>query len=100
MGLEARSLSPDLGAARAVRVILETITLENPDRDGLLDTPERVTRFIREATAGYRQDPEDVLTTFENATVSRNIRSGAPLSLNEYAYTTVRSTAIGWTIRS
>ena len=40
------------------------------------------------------------LTTFENATVSRNIRSGAPLSLNEYAWTTLRSTAIGCTIRS
>ena len=36
---------------------------ENPDRDGLRDTPARVARAYREMFAGLRQHPEDVLTT-------------------------------------
>ncbi len=47
---------------RAVREILEAIG-ENPDRDGLRDTPARVARTYAEQFAGLRQRPEDVLTT-------------------------------------
>jgi GTP cyclohydrolase IA len=47
---------------RAVREILEAIG-ENPDRDGLRDTPARVARAYAEQFAGLRQRPEDVLTT-------------------------------------
>ncbi|MCW2901379.1 MAG: cyclohydrolase 1 [Streptosporangiaceae bacterium] len=47
---------------RAVREILIGIG-ENPDRDGLLDTPARVARAYAEQFAGLRQRPEDVLTT-------------------------------------
>ena len=36
---------------------------EDPDRDGLRDTPARVARAYREIFAGLRQEPEDVLTT-------------------------------------
>jgi GTP cyclohydrolase I len=41
---------------RAVREILLAIG-ENPDRDGLLDTPARVARAYRDLFAGLRQDP-------------------------------------------
>jgi GTP cyclohydrolase IA len=46
----------------AVREILIGIG-ENPDRDGLRDTPERVARAYAEMFAGLRQQPEDVLAT-------------------------------------
>ena len=46
----------------AVREILIGIG-ENPDRDGLRDTPERVARAYAEMFAGLRQQPEEVLTT-------------------------------------
>lgn len=47
---------------RAVREILLAVG-EDPDRDGLLDTPARVARMYAEQFAGMRQRPEDVLTT-------------------------------------
>ena len=50
---------------RAVREILIGIG-ENPDRDGLKDTPARVARAYAEIFAGMRQSAEDVLaTTFD-----------------------------------
>jgi GTP cyclohydrolase IA len=48
--------------ARAVREILIAIG-EDPDRDGLLKTPERVARAYEEQFAGLGQKPDDVLTT-------------------------------------
>src|SRR6201987_3726966 len=47
---------------RAVREILVAIG-EDPDRDGLRDTPARVARSSAGQFAGLRQRPEDVLTT-------------------------------------
>ena len=47
---------------RAVREILLAVG-EDPDRDGLIDTPARVARMYAEQLAGMRQRPEDVLTT-------------------------------------
>ena len=41
---------------RAVREILLAIG-EDPDRDGLLDTPARVARMYDEIFAGLREDP-------------------------------------------
>jgi len=46
----------------AVRELLIAVG-EDPDREGLRDTPDRVARAYREIFAGLRQDPEDVLTT-------------------------------------
>jgi GTP cyclohydrolase I len=40
----------------AVRVMLEEVG-EDPTRDGLLKTPDRVARMLDELTAGYRVDP-------------------------------------------
>ncbi len=51
--------------AAAVREILIGIG-EDPDRDGLRDTPARVARTYEEMFVGLRQDPRDVLaTTFD-----------------------------------
>jgi GTP cyclohydrolase I len=44
----------------AVRMILDEIG-EDPDRPGLADTPARVRRMYAELTAGYDEDPADVL---------------------------------------
>ncbi|PRZ08191.1 GTP cyclohydrolase I [Isoptericola sp. CG 20/1183] len=49
-------------AEAAVRELLVAVG-EDPDREGLVDTPARVARAYREIFAGLRQDPEDVLTT-------------------------------------
>lgn len=47
---------------RAVRELLLAIG-EDPDRDGLRETPARVARSYVEIFAGLGQEPEDVLTT-------------------------------------
>ncbi|CAM5722144.1 GTP cyclohydrolase 1 OS=Streptomyces alboniger OX=132473 GN=folE PE=3 SV=1 [Streptomyces alboniger] len=49
-------------AENAVRELLIAVG-EDPDREGLLETPARVARAYREIFAGLRQQPEDVLTT-------------------------------------
>lgn len=48
--------------AAAVREILVGIG-EDPERDGLRETPQRVARAYAEIFAGLRQDPETVLST-------------------------------------
>jgi GTP cyclohydrolase IA len=49
-------------AERAVRELLAAIG-EDPERDGLKDTPGRVARAYAEMFAGMGQEPADVLTT-------------------------------------
>ena len=49
-------------AERAVKELLIALG-ENPDREGLRDTPARVARAFKENFAGLWQSPEDVLTT-------------------------------------
>ncbi|MEV6261540.1 GTP cyclohydrolase I FolE [Streptomyces sp. NPDC051784] len=49
-------------AESAVRELLIAVG-EDPDREGLRETPGRVARAYRELLAGLRQEPEDVLTT-------------------------------------
>jgi GTP cyclohydrolase I len=49
-------------AERAVRELLLALG-EDPERDGLRDTPARVARALKETYAGLWQSPEDVLTT-------------------------------------
>jgi GTP cyclohydrolase IA len=51
---------------RAVREILLAIG-EDPDRDGLIETPARVARAYAEQFSGLAQRPEDVLTTVFDA---------------------------------
>ncbi|MGQ0616274.1 MAG: GTP cyclohydrolase I FolE [Acidimicrobiia bacterium] len=47
---------------RAVREILEAIG-EDPERDGLQDTPDRVARMYEEIFSGLREDPGGYLQT-------------------------------------
>jgi GTP cyclohydrolase I len=49
-------------AEAAVRELLIAIG-EDPERDGLRETPARVARMYAEVFGGLRQEPEDVLTT-------------------------------------
>ena len=51
---------------RAVREILAAVG-EDPDRDGLVDTPARVARAYAEQFSGLSQSPEDVLGTVFDA---------------------------------
>lgn len=50
------------GVRKAIRDLLIAVG-EDPDREGLQDTPDRVARAYRELFGGLRMDPEDVLTT-------------------------------------
>ena len=67
-----------LEAREAVKTLLRFIG-DDPERDGLLDTPRRVVDALREMTAGLRDDPSEYLgVIFNGATdemvVLRNIR--------------------------
>lgn len=48
---------------KAVREIIEAIG-EDPLREGLVETPERVARFYKEVFAGLHTDPGDVIDAF------------------------------------
>ena len=48
-----------------IKQILQEIG-ENPDREGLQDTPKRVVKSWKELYAGYSKNPEDLFTTFES----------------------------------
>ena len=61
----------------AVRQLLIAIG-ENPDRDGLVGTPERVARMYAELFSGIDTDPDEVLNTtfdqpFDEMVLVRNI---------------------------
>lgn len=49
-------------AKACVRNILQFIG-ENPDREGLLDTPKRVVKSWKELFGGYKQSPQEILST-------------------------------------
>ena len=57
---------PTQGVAEDAVVTLLQYIGEDPERDGLAGTPERVVRAWREMTAGYAEDPAEILSrTFE-----------------------------------
>ena len=52
-------------AQKAVRTLIEWAG-DNPDREGLVETPNRVVKAYEEFFAGYDDDPEEILRkTFE-----------------------------------
>jgi len=52
-----------------VRKLLAMIG-EDPDREGLTETPLRFLKAWQEYTSGYRQNPEDILKSFEDGAQS------------------------------
>mgnify|MGYP002878211364 FL=1 len=67
-------------AEAAVRTLIEWAG-DDPDREGLVDTPERVVRSYEEFFAGYFEDPVTMLTTtfeetdeYDEMIVMRDIR--------------------------
>ncbi len=58
-------VAPPYDAARVERAVREILLAigEDPDRDGLRQTPARVARAYAETYAGLWQEPQDVLTT-------------------------------------
>jgi GTP cyclohydrolase I len=52
--------APSEAMMQAVRLLLFGLG-EDPDREGLLDTPKRVARMLREVTSGYAVDLDGVI---------------------------------------
>ena len=48
-------------AEQAVKTLIQYIG-EDPEREGLVDTPKRVIKSFNEFYAGYSQDPEILLS--------------------------------------
>jgi GTP cyclohydrolase I len=63
--LEQTPARPPYDEERATRAVRELLIAlgEDPDRDGIRETPARVARAYKELFAGLWQRPEDVLTT-------------------------------------
>lgn len=59
------ALVPDFDQERAEAAVRELLIAigEDPEREGLRETPARVARAYAELTQGLRMSPEDVLTT-------------------------------------
>lgn len=53
---------------RAIRAIRDLMLYvgENPDREGLVGTPDRIIRMWKEIFRGYNPDEKPKITTFEN----------------------------------
>jgi GTP cyclohydrolase I len=59
-------VKPDRAEVEAAVRTLIRWTGENPDRDGLIETPKRVTKAFEEWFRGYSHDPHEILAkTFE-----------------------------------
>jgi GTP cyclohydrolase I len=62
-----RFLVATIEAEQAVKTLLGYLG-EDPERNGLADTPGRVVRALAEMTAGYAEDPGEILdTTFDDS---------------------------------
>jgi GTP cyclohydrolase I len=57
--IPARTIETSQIAEDAVRDLLIMLG-EDPDRPGLVDTPQRVRRSLADLTCGYAQDPQEV----------------------------------------
>ncbi|MHB1296788.1 MAG: GTP cyclohydrolase I FolE [Anaerolineae bacterium] len=77
-GAEVQPGAADPETEEAVRTILRKIG-EDPSRQGLVRTPERVARMFKELTAGYLVDPEQLINqavfdvTYDQMVIVRDI---------------------------
>lgn len=55
----------DIEAMAAIRELLRYVG-ENPDREGLVETPSRIVRMWKELFRGYRLEEKPKITTFSN----------------------------------
>ncbi len=60
-----RTVIPYSDCKAALKLLLKYIG-EDPGREGLADTPDRVLKSYNELFSGYEQKPEDVLKTFQD----------------------------------
>jgi GTP cyclohydrolase I len=60
MSIAAKSLTPGDELAETVASLLEQLG-QNPDREGLIDTPRRVAESLRYLTEGYDADPQGIV---------------------------------------
>lgn len=51
-----------MSGADLVRALLRALG-EDPEREGLLKTPDRVTRALQFLTKGYQEDPSTILNS-------------------------------------
>jgi GTP cyclohydrolase IA len=58
--IPARTIETSQIAEEGIRDLLIMLG-EDPDRPGLVDTPQRVRRSLADLTRGYAQDPRDVM---------------------------------------
>lgn len=58
------TLDDDMKATRAKEAVASLIDWIGEDvaREGLIETPHRVAKALREMTSGYRQDPKEILS--------------------------------------
>ena len=72
-------------AMRAVRTLIRWAG-DDPDREGLKDTPARVAAAYEEFFSGYRESPEAVLaTSFEDVADYRGMVVNAGVKLGHWA---------------
>ena len=50
---------------KCVRNLLSALG-QNPDRDGLRETPARVAKSFKKIYGGYEEDPKELITVFDN----------------------------------
>ncbi len=64
-GFDPRSIAEPIDLERASAAVRELLIAigEDPDRDGLRETPDRVARSYAEIFRGLREEPDDVLST-------------------------------------
>lgn len=65
----------DIARLKGLREMFKGIG-EDPDREGLKDTPARVIKAWRELCGGYKQDPSKLLTTFDGEDYDEMISVG------------------------
>lgn len=53
-------MDKNLNLEHAVKIILEEIG-ENPNREGLLDTPKRVSKSLKEILSGYNENIDSIM---------------------------------------